>query len=102
MRTKMKCISVYTDNFEQFSDVFEQVMEMNLKENDELELEGLTVSDSGEVPAHYLERMAVKPEVVVMKDRHKGVMILQHGKVFEILIPTETDLLENAEESATV
>lgn len=98
----MKCISVYTDNFEQFSDVFEQVMEMNLKENDELELEGLTISDSGEVPAHYLERMAVKPEVVVMKDRHKGVMILQHGKVFEILIPTETDLAENAEESATV
>ncbi|SDF41235.1 hypothetical protein SAMN04488542_11094 [Fontibacillus panacisegetis] len=88
----MKCISVYTDNFEMFSDVFEKVMEIDLKENDEQELEGILVSDSGEVPAHYLERMSVKPEVVVMKDRDKGVMILQHGKVFEILIPSEGDL----------
>ncbi|MBA9085276.1 hypothetical protein FHR92_001742 [Fontibacillus solani] len=87
----MKCISVYTDNFEMFSDVFEKVMEIDLKENDEQELEGILVSDSGEVPAHYLERMSVKPEVVVMKDRDKGVMILQHGKVFEILIPSEGD-----------
>ncbi|MMZ63076.1 hypothetical protein D3C76_1243350 [compost metagenome] len=88
----MKCISVYTDNFEIFSDVFEKVMEIDLKENDEQELEGVLVSDSGEVPDHYLERMSVKPEVVVMKDRDKGVMILQHGKVFEILIPAEGEL----------
>ncbi|MNI13457.1 hypothetical protein D3C76_1516110 [compost metagenome] len=88
----MKCISVYTDNFEIFSDVFEKVMEIDLKENDEQELEGILVSDSGEVPDHYLERMSVKPEVVVMKDRDKGVMILQHGKVFEILIPAEGEL----------
>ncbi|MNO08664.1 hypothetical protein D3C81_2314300 [compost metagenome] len=44
------------------------------------------------MPDHYLERMSVKPEVVVMKDRDKGVMILQHGKVFEILIPVEGEL----------
>ncbi|MNO12275.1 hypothetical protein D3C76_18820 [compost metagenome] len=95
----MKCISVYTDNFETFSDVFEKVMEIDLQENDERELEGVLVSDSGEVPAHYLERMSVKPEVVVMKDRDKGVMILQHGKVFEILIPSEGDL--NVSEAAS-
>lgn len=90
----MKCISVYTDSFERFSDMFEQVIEIELQENDERELEGITISDSGEVPSHYLERMAVKPEVVVMKDKEKGITILQHGKVFEILIPSEADLLE--------
>ncbi|RCX23369.1 hypothetical protein DFP94_101968 [Fontibacillus phaseoli] len=92
----MKCISVYTDNFELFSDVFEKVIEIELQENDERELEGVTVSDSGEVPKHYLERMSVKPEVVVMKDRSKGITILQHGKVFEILIPSEADEVESA------
>lgn len=92
----MKCISVYTDNFELFSDVFEKVIEADLQENDERELEGVTISDSGEVPQHYLERMSVKPEVVVMKDRNKGITILQHGKVFEILIPSETDEAEAA------
>jgi hypothetical protein len=90
MRDPMRCISVYTDNFEQFSDVFEQVIDLKLGENDEREVEGLVVSDSGEVPEHYLERMSVKPEVVVMKDKTRGITILQHGKVFEILLPTET------------
>ncbi|RUT36023.1 NAD/NADP transhydrogenase alpha subunit [Paenibacillus zeisoli] len=85
----MRCISVYTDNFELFSDMFEQVIEINLNENDERELEGITISDSGEVPEHYLERMAKKPEVVVMKDKNRGITILQHGKVFEILIPSD-------------
>ncbi|MDQ0088015.1 hypothetical protein J2T12_001421 [Paenibacillus anaericanus] len=92
----MKCISVYTDNFELFSDVFEKVIEIELQENDEREIDGLTVSDSGDVPEHYLERMAVKPEVVVMKDKSRGITILQHGKVFEILIPSEADKAEAA------
>ncbi|GGH23976.1 NAD/NADP transhydrogenase alpha subunit [Paenibacillus segetis] len=90
----MRCISVYTDNFELFSDVFEQAIELDLQEHDERELDGITISDSGEVPEHYLERMAVKPEVVVMKDKQKGITILQHGKVFEILIPSEADKVE--------
>ncbi|MBP1907266.1 hypothetical protein J2Z32_003941 [Paenibacillus turicensis] len=94
----MRCISVYTDNFELFSDVFEQVVALDLQENDEREIDGLIVSDSGEVPEHYLERMAVKPEVVVMKDKQKGITILQHGKVFEILIPSESDVLEGNKE----
>jgi len=90
----MKCISVYTDSFERFSDMFEQVIAIDLQENDEREVEGVTISDSGEVPSHYLERMAAKPEVVVMKDKEKGITILQHGKVFEILIPSDSDLVE--------
>lgn len=96
MRFEMKCISVYTDNFELFSDMFEKVIEIDLQENDERELEGITISDSGEVPQHYLERMSVKPEVVVMRDKDKGITILQHGKVFEILIPSEQDEIEVA------
>lgn len=90
----MRCISVYTDNFEVFSDMFEQVIEIELEENDERELEGVVVSDSGEVPEHYLERMSSKLEVVVMKDKKKGITILQHGKVFEILLPSESEALE--------
>lgn len=90
----MRCISVYTDNFELFSDMFDEILALNLQENDEKEIEGVTISDSGDVPGHYLERMAVKPEVVVMRDRDKGITILQHGKVFEILIPSDSDLAE--------
>jgi hypothetical protein len=87
MGCKMKCISVYTNNFEQFSDIFEDVVETKFAENEEKEVEGITVSHSGEVPEHYLERMSQKPEVVVMRDKSRGVTILQHGSVFEILIP---------------
>ncbi len=83
----MKCISVYTDKFELFSDIFEEVINCELEENEEKEVDGITVSHSGQVPEHYLERMSVKPEVVVMKDKSLGLTILQHGKVFEILVP---------------
>ena len=31
----MKCISVYTDNFEAFSDIFEQIVEQEMAENEE-------------------------------------------------------------------
>lgn len=83
----MKCISVYTDNFETFSDIFEQVVESPLEENEEKEVEGITISHSGDVPEHYLDRMSQKPDVVVMRDKSRGLTILQHGKVFEILLP---------------
>ncbi|MDP4096579.1 NAD/NADP transhydrogenase alpha subunit [Paenibacillus sp. P96] len=83
----MKCISVYTDNFGAFSDIFEEVLNSEFSENEERELEGITVSHSGDVPEHYLERMSQKPEVVVMKDKQRGITILQHGQVFEILLP---------------
>lgn len=88
----MKCISVYTDNFEAFSDIFEQIVEQEMAENEEKEVEGITVSHSGDVPEHYLERMSVKPEVVVMRDKGRDITILQHGQVFEILPPS----MENA------
>lgn len=83
----MKCISVYTDSFETFSDIFEEVVESQLEENEEKEVEGVMISHSGAAPEHYLERMTKKAEVVVMRDKSRGLTILQHGNVFEILLP---------------
>ncbi|XEC92675.1 NAD/NADP transhydrogenase alpha subunit [Paenibacillus tarimensis] len=83
----MKCISVYTNNFELFSDIYPQVIASPPDDNEEVVLEGVTVSGSGDVPEQYIERMRVKPEVVVMKEKGRGITILQHGNVFEICMP---------------
>lgn len=83
----MKCIAVYTKNFEVFSDIYEQVLNTPLEDNEEKEVEGIVVSESGEVPENYLDRMKTKPDVVVMKVKEKDITILQHGDVFEIFIP---------------
>ena len=89
----MKCISVYTNNFEVFSDIVDQVLETTLEENEEKVIEGVTVSESGNVPENYLNRMKIKPEVVVMKIKNRNITILQHGEVFEILIPQEESVI---------
>jgi hypothetical protein len=83
----MKCIAVYTNNFEVFSDIYEQVINTPLKENEEKEIEGILISEAGEVPQNYIDKMKVKPEVVVMKVRDKDITILQHRDVFEIFLP---------------
>ncbi|CAG7648754.1 NAD/NADP transhydrogenase alpha subunit [Paenibacillus allorhizosphaerae] len=83
----MKCISVYTNDFEVFSDIYEKVLETPLQENEEKQVEGITVSESGSVPENYLNRMKQRPEVVVMKVRDRDITILQHRDVFEIFIP---------------
>ncbi|UVI27804.1 NAD/NADP transhydrogenase alpha subunit [Paenibacillus spongiae] len=85
----MKCISVYTKDFGLFSDIYEEVMEAPPAENEEKIIEGVTVSGAGEVPDQYIERMRVKPEVVVMKEKERNVTILQHGDVFEICLPSD-------------
>ena len=83
----MKCISVYTDSFEAFSDIFEEVVESRLEEDEEKEVDGVMISHSGDAPENYLERMSKKADVVVMRDKSRGLTILQHGNVFEILVP---------------
>jgi hypothetical protein len=83
----MKCIAVYTSNFEVFSDIYEEVINTPLAENEEKVVEGITISESGEVPENYLQKMKAKPEVVVMKVKDRNITILQHGEVFEIFIP---------------
>ncbi|MBD2869723.1 NAD/NADP transhydrogenase alpha subunit [Paenibacillus arenilitoris] len=87
----MKCISVYTNNFELFSDIYEQVLEAPPQENEDIVVEGVTVSGSGDVPLQYIDRMRAKPEVVVMREKERNIMILQHGNVFEICLPSEEE-----------
>ncbi|MDF2721525.1 MAG: hypothetical protein K0Q59_1200 [Paenibacillus sp.] len=89
----MKCIAVYTNDFEVFSDIYEKVLDTPLAENEEKEVEGVMISESGDVPEHYIERMRAKPEVVVMKVKEKDITILQHGEVFEILLPENENVL---------
>lgn len=83
----MKCISVYTGDFGAFSDIYEEVMQTSLAENEETEIEGITVSEAGEVTSDYVDRMKERLDVVVMKQKEHGVTILQHGSVFEIIFP---------------
>lgn len=83
----MKCISVYTNDFERFSDIYDKVLNTKLSQDEETVVEGVTVSESGDVPEHYVDRMRSKREVVVMKERERDITILQHGDLFEILLP---------------
>ncbi len=83
----MKCIAVYTKNFELFSDIYDKVLNTPLDDNEEKEIDGVTVSDSGDVPEKYVDRMKSKPDVVVMKVKDQNITILQHGEMFEIFIP---------------
>ncbi|SCW28338.1 hypothetical protein SAMN04487970_1001228 [Paenibacillus tianmuensis] len=89
----MKCISVYTSDFELFSDIYEKVLETPLQENEEKQVEGVVVSESGSVPENYLNRMKQRPEVVVMKVKDKDITILQHRDVFEIFIPETENMV---------
>lgn len=90
---QMKCISVYTNNFGTFSDIYEDVMATTFTENEEKEFEGIVASESGDVPDNYISRMKLRSEVVVMKIKEQDVTILQHGDVFEILIPAREKVL---------
>jgi tRNA pseudouridine-54 N-methylase len=87
----MKCISVYTKDFEQFSDIYDKVLSTQLSEDEETVVEGVTVTESGDVPEHYIDRMRAKRDVVVMKEKERDITILQHGNVFEILLPDAND-----------
>ncbi|MFE5317227.1 NAD/NADP transhydrogenase alpha subunit [Paenibacillus sp. NPDC056579] len=89
----MKCIAVYTNDFEVFSDIYEKVLSTPLAENEEKQVEGVTVMESGSVPDNYLDRMRTKPEVVVMKVRDKDITILQHRNLFEIFIPEKESVV---------
>ncbi len=89
----MKCISVYTSDFELFSDIYEKVLETPLEENEEKQVEGVIVTESGSVPENYLNRMKQRPEVVVMKVKDKDITILQHRDVFEIFIPETENMV---------
>ncbi|WP_232697995.1 NAD/NADP transhydrogenase alpha subunit [Brevibacillus daliensis] len=85
----MRCITVYTNNYSTFSEIYEDVLKTPLGDHEEKEVEGITISDAGGVPDEYIEMMKQKPEVAVMRIKKRDITILQHGDVFEILVPTE-------------
>lgn len=80
------CITVYTKDFSVFSDIYEEIINSSFSENEEKEIDGVTVSESGEVPKDYLEKMRKKRDVAVMNIKDRDITIMQHGQVFEILM----------------
>lgn len=83
----MRCISVYTNDYARFSDLYEAIMQMPLGELEEKSLEGVLFGDAGETSAEYLDRLKQKPEVAVLKVKDAEITILQHGDRFEIFLP---------------
>ncbi|MCE5169472.1 NAD/NADP transhydrogenase alpha subunit [Paenibacillus profundus] len=89
----MKCISVYTNDFEQFSDIYEKVLQTPLQDDEEREIDGITIYGAGEVPEQYVERMRQKRDVVVMRVKDQDITILQHGEQFEIILPEQQNMV---------
>lgn len=83
----IKCITVYTNDYSVFSDIYEQVLNAQLQEDEEREIKGVTVIESSDVPLDYIEKMRKKNDVAVMHIKDRDITIMQHGDVFEILIP---------------
>lgn len=81
----MRCLTVYTDNLTELSDILPTLFTLSLQENEETQIEGITVSDVGEVPEDYVEKMKAKPEVAVLYTKKPPITILQHNNVFELL-----------------
>lgn len=86
-----KCVTVYTKDYELFSDLFEEIRNLELAPNEERVVNGITIADVGGVDNEYIDDMRIKPEVAVLRVRGTNMMILQHGDVFEILTPGEAD-----------
>lgn len=89
----MRCISVYTKDYAVFSDLFDDIMKTPLGDNEERTLDGVVISDSGEIQDHYMLRLKEKPDVAVLKVKDSDITILQHGEVFEIFIPEPQNVI---------
>jgi len=85
----LKCISVYTKDFGAFSEIYESIISAPPQDNEVKEFGGIFCGDSGEVEEDYMRRLSAKPETAVMRDKKSGAVILQHGEVFEIFMPSE-------------
>jgi hypothetical protein len=85
----MKCVTVYTKDFELFSDIYEEIINTPLKDQEEKEISGVMISEVGSVPQNYIDKMKVKTEVVVMRVKNSDITILQHRDIFEIFLPEQ-------------
>jgi hypothetical protein len=88
----LKCVTVYTKDFELFSDIYEEILNTSLKEHEEKEISGVLISEAGMVSKEYVDRMKAKPEVVVMRVKQSDITIIQHSGVFEIFFPEKENL----------
>lgn len=82
-----KCITVYTEDYAVFSDIYEEIIDTPFGDNEEKEIHGVIVSESGEAPTDYLDKMRTKNNVAVMYIKERDITIMQHGQVFEIVMP---------------
>jgi len=89
----MRCISVYTNDYSRFSDLYEQILRTPLGEHEEKMLDGVVFGDSGETSVEFLNRLKQKPEVAVLKLKDSEITILQHGDVFEIFLPESENVV---------
>jgi len=89
----LRCISVYTGDYDRFSDLVDDILRMPPGENEEKLLDGIVIADSGETDAGYVDRLMRKPDVAVLKEKGRGITILQHGGVFEIFLPDSENVV---------
>ncbi|HEU4965817.1 MAG TPA: NAD/NADP transhydrogenase alpha subunit [Bacilli bacterium] len=82
-----KRITVHTRSYEAFSDLFAQIANLTLGADEEQQVEGVKITNDGDVEQDYLDTMKRKTDVAVLKVRGQATKILQHGDVFEILLP---------------
>lgn len=89
-----KRITVHTRDYEAFSDLFADLAGLSLSGEEEQQVSGITITNGGDVEAEYIQTMKTKPEVAVLRVRGQDTVILQHGDVFEILLPAPESTLE--------
>lgn len=82
-----RCITVYTKDYDRFSDVYEEILNTDFSDEEEKEIDGITFIASTDVPDDYIDRMREKQDAAIMNEKERGITIVQHGEVFEIFLP---------------
>lgn len=82
-----RCITVFTKDYDRFSDVYEEILNTDFSDEEEKEIDGITFIASTDVPDDYIDRMREKQDAAIMNEKERGITIVQHGEVFEIFLP---------------
>jgi hypothetical protein len=82
---------VYTNDFEQFSELLPQCLTLELEDGQETTIADVVINHSGTVEEQYVEqyvgKMSARGDVVLMHDRERELTILQYGDKFELFLP---------------
>jgi hypothetical protein len=88
---KMRCFTVYTNDFEKFSELLPQCLTLELEDGQETTIAEIVINHSGIVDETYVDqyvgKMSARGDVVVMHDRDRELTILQYGDKFELFLP---------------